>query len=327
MATKDQVYGLVSSHFSGDYRRFRAVVLQIVAEAEAKGHSLGPMLRKLLPAEGGDLPPLPREVSDIISRSAPNTTLDGLVLDAHTRAQLDEVLAEHMAADALAAAGLEPARKLLFVGPPGVGKTMAAGALAASLGLPLCVVPTHNLIRSHLGETGQRLQAVFDAMRGHPGAYFFDEVDALVTRRHADGGSESGGEIRRVLNSILVLLQDFRGPGIFVAATNLHGILDPAVFRRFDAVVSFPMPTGDEATELMHRQFAAAGLTVDPKVALAGVEDWGFSHADVVAIASHAAKRCVLNGETCVAAHRIVEAVEQRAYQSGLARQGPGPDP
>lgn len=206
------------------------------------------------PAEMGTLIPLPMvPAGNLVDMAHGTRSLGDLVLPKATRAALDRVLTENRAAQQLLELGLRPANRLLLCGPPGCGKTVAADAIAAELAIPLARVRLDAVIASHLGETAAKLRQVFDVAKHSRVVLFLDEVDALGGSRDSAGGDGASAEMRRVVNSFLVMLEEIQGPSLVIAATNYQGVLDPALWRRFDEIMMFPRPTGAEATALLRR--------------------------------------------------------------------------
>ena len=157
--------------------------------------------------------------------------------------------------DLLRSYGLKPSSKILFCGPPGCGKTVAAEAVAKALYLPLFLVRFDAVVSSFLGETAANLRKLFDFSISQPMVLLFDEFDAIGKHRMAD---DEHGEIKRVINSFLQMLDGYRGDALIIAATNHQGLLDPALWRRFDEVVlfDFPKPKDIECLiEINLRQF------------------------------------------------------------------------
>ena len=226
--------------------------------------------------------------------------------------RLERVLLEQRQQKKLLEHGLNPRRKLLFVGPPGSGKTMTASALAGELHLPLFTIMLEGLITKFMGETAAKLRVVFDAIRQTRGIYLFDELDALGAHRTQ---SNDVGEIRRVLNSFLQLLEKDTSQSLVVAATNHPEMLDRALFRRFDDVIEYDLPDAALSAEILRRKlamFETAGvdwLRVLP-------EATGLSHAELARASDEAAKRAVLMGSMSITSEALVAALHERRAAS-----------
>src|SRR5215471_7072288 len=203
MTSLAQVTALVDAHVRRDHARFRAVTLQIAAHVSSRSASGADDLRKLVESyQATAIVPMP-SASGLLSVPSDLAALDDMVLASDVRDLLDRVVLEHAQRDVLSMHGLTSARKLLFTGPPGVGKTMAAGAIARAVSMPMFRVELHGVISSHLGETAGKLAKVFEHVNSMPAVYFFDEFDALCAQRSSAIGSEAGAEMRRVVNSFL----------------------------------------------------------------------------------------------------------------------------
>lgn len=312
MTTLAQVTALVDAHASHDHDRFRAITLQIAAQIAGKSERGAERLRTLVDkARGAVFMPLP-QAHGLLAVRSDLASLNDVVLAPDTRACLDRLVLEHARRLDLRAQGLNPARKALFVGPPGTGKTMSAGALARAVGLPLLRVELHAVIGSHLGETSAHLAKVFDHVRTMPGVYLFDEFDALGTDRGSSDGSSAGAEMRRVVNSLLQLIEDDQSDSFIVAATNHARVLDSAIFRRFDETVIFSHPTVLEVAELVRRALCGETASLDPAALCAVVEASGLGHADVCAALAHARKRHLLHG-ACIDTETVIDRLSARA--------------
>ncbi len=231
-----------------------------------------------------------------------------MVLPTETMRRLERVLTEYRRADQLLAHGLAPRRKLLLLGPPGCGKSMTASALAGELHLPLLTVQFHTLITKFMGETAAKLRLVFDAMMKSRGVYLFDEFDAIGAQRQA---SQDVGEIRRVLNSFLIFLEQDGSGSLIISASNLENALDPALFRRFDDVLHYGMPTSKMVRHLITSRLAAFDVE---QLAWSGLLKTarGMSHADVVKACEDAAKDAVLQGRQRILIAELRQALLHR---------------
>ncbi|MGO7837198.1 AAA family ATPase [Rhizobium johnstonii] len=152
---------------------------------------------------------------------------------------LYRIVEERTHLEALLTAGLEPTRSAIFTGPPGVGKTMAARWVARSLNRPLLILDLAAVMSSYLGRTGTNLRHVLDYAKSMQCVLLLDELDAIAKRR--DDRSEVG-ELKRLVTVLIQEIDDWPATGLLLAATNHSELLDPAIWRRFDHAVEFPMP-------------------------------------------------------------------------------------
>jgi SpoVK/Ycf46/Vps4 family AAA+-type ATPase len=328
MATSDQVKALIRSHAEGDDTRFYAIAMQVAAQAARSGHGkFAEELRELVdqvkartkssePARGPRAVPLaqPRgELAGLLTVGYPKTRMADMTLAEALRTRLDRVLVEQRRRDQIREHGFSPLRKLLLVGPPGTGKTMSAAALAGELGLPLFSIQLDGLITKYMGETAAKLRLVFDAMQSTRGLYLFDEFDALGGERSS---KNDVGEIRRVLNSFLQFLEQDESDSLVLGATNHVGLLDRALFRRFDAVLEYQLPTPDIASRVMKARLSlldTSGIDWDRAGRLAD----GLSHAEITMACEQAAKNAILDHCVAVRASELDLALEERRSAHG----------
>lgn len=207
-------------------------------------------------------------------------------------ALLAAIVDEHRNRERLETAGILPTRTVLLTGPPGVGKTMAARALARRLELPLMAIDLSMLMSSYLGKTGQNLRDVFTAARSEPSVLLLDEFDAVAKRRDDPGDV---GELKRIVNVLLIELEAHSPAGVVVAATNHPELLDRAIWRRFERVVTFGLPTPDVRRALIERELAKLSEPARAdavELALAATE--GASCSDSVLLARKCVRRVLL---------------------------------
>lgn len=332
MASSDQIKALIKSHISRDDGQFLSVAMQVAAHEAKLGHGrLAEDLREMIDSAKarvsqdalGKLVTIgsatkPRgELASLLTVSHPVNRLSDMVLDEVASNQLQRVLKEQRQLARIKEHGLAPRRKLLLVGPPGTGKTMTASALAGELGIPLFLVRLDSLITKFMGETASKLRQVFDAVTDIRGVYFFDEFDAIGSQR---GMANDVGEIRRVLNSFLQMIEQDTSNSLIIAATNHGDVLDYALFRRFDDVVEYHLPSPAQATNLIRSRlgfFVPKPFRKDSL--LVSVE--ALSHAEICRAVDAAIKDAILHDQTKVQPAALKRALEERRLISAKLAQ------
>lgn len=216
------------------------------------------------------------------------------ILRPSEQAQIDALIEQREHARQLLDAGLEPPKTLLLSGPPGVGKSMTARFLAHKLELPLLTVELAALMSSLLGKTGQNLRQLLDHARAMPCVLLLDEFDAVAKRR--DDQTDIG-ELKRLVNVLLLELERWPASGLLVAATNHPHLLDPAVGRRFDLSISLTLPGEQERRAMLDVTLSRLDLAADAELAGAcALALEGASGADIERIVFAAARHAVLAG-------------------------------
>ena len=320
MASADQLKALVKSHISRDDNQFYSVAMQVAAHEAKAGHGkLAEELRDMIDAaktrsissEPGKLVPLARprgELANLLDVSYPKNRLADMVLDPTVFEQLQRIMKEQRLHARIREHGLSPRRKILLVGPPGTGKTMTAAVLAGELGVPLFLVRLDSLITKFMGETAAKLRQVFDAVSDVRGVYFFDEFDAIGSQR---GLANDVGEIRRVLNSFLQMIERDQSTSLILAATNHPEILDYALFRRFDDVVEYHLPTPQQAMVLIRSRLGAFAPKPLPVKSLAA-KTTGLSFAEIRRAVDESIKEVVMHEGGKVDADALGRALLER---------------
>jgi SpoVK/Ycf46/Vps4 family AAA+-type ATPase len=152
---------------------------------------------------------------------------------------LCQLIEERRQIERLESLGLSPTRTAIFVGAPGVGKTLTARWLATQLGVPLYILDLTAVMSSFLGRSGTNLRAALDFAKRTPCVLLLDEIDAIAKRRSDDADV---GELKRLVTVMLQEVEEWNSTGLLLAATNHPELIDPALWRRFDLVVEFELP-------------------------------------------------------------------------------------
>jgi len=319
MPSADQVKALISSLADGDETHFYTVAMQIAAHEARNGHGkLAEEIRALIDKakarprlpERGPIPiARPRgEAAEILSVSYPNVRLKDMVLAPGTRKKLERVIREHRHIQVIRGRGLAPRRKLLLSGSPGTGKTLTAAVLAGELGLPLFAVRLDGLITKFMGETAAKLRLVFESLSQTRGVYLFDEFDSIGSAR---GIGNDVGEIRRVVNSFLQMVEQDNSDSLVIAATNHATILDHALFRCFDDTIRYDLPDKERIVETLKTKI---GNFTTQKVVWSKVAQLahGLSYADITRACEEAIKDALIHERTYLTHSELVHAVEDR---------------
>jgi AAA+ superfamily predicted ATPase len=247
----DLLLSLVKAGSKGDHSAFRRSLEAMVAEERGRQHHVvANQLAAYLRVEPASPAPSMRPISPtpeaLVDELQPERTLRDLVLPVAVRTACAELVEEQQRGDLLRSHGLEPRHRLLLVGAPGNGKTSLAEAVAGELGIPILRVKYDAVIGSYLGETAARLGRVFDHARTRQCVLFFDEFDAVGKER---GDEHETGEIKRVVNSLLMRIDSLPAYVVVVAASNHPELLDRAVWRRFQVRAELPAPATADVIE------------------------------------------------------------------------------
>ena len=326
MARADLLKQLFRAYRDSDRDSFMDVAHSIVDEERKKNHIiLANELLQILnngvvassPRLWGSIQPLPRDQeknAPLLEVRRPDRYFREMVLDSNIEELLLRVMREFREWDVLEANGLKPSHKILFCGPPGCGKTATAEVIASELGLPLVYIRFDSVVSSLLGETASNLRKVFEYIRQDTWVVLFDEFDAIGRSR--DDVTEHG-EIKRVVNSFLQMLDNFDGRSLLVAATNFEQILDPALWRRFDDIVRFGLPTAAQIEELMEKRLH---FVRNPKVSIKNCvkQLTGSTFGDVERVTTDILKTCALEGRTRLRSEDIKLAIDNQILRKQI---------
>lgn len=183
-----------------------------------------------------------------VFREKPNSAQP--LLSVELEQVLSQLIQERRQSERLALLGLHPARSAIFLGQPGVGKTLTARWLASQLDVPLYVLDLTTVMSSLLGKTGTNLRAALDFAKQMPCVLLLDEIDAIAKRRSDDSDI---GELKRLVTVMLQEVDEWPATGLLLAATNHPELIDPALWRRFDLVIEFKLPDAPQIKEAVKR--------------------------------------------------------------------------
>jgi SpoVK/Ycf46/Vps4 family AAA+-type ATPase len=323
----DHIKALLRAHATRDDAGFRHAA-ELLAEDEArKGHRLlaRDLTRMLDDGQVVSTMPRPHRTPDVpvdaerglplASVEQPERGLDAVVLPEPVRETLRLLVEDVRAREEFAAWGLPPKRKVLFFGPPGCGKTVTARALAAEIGVPLLYVRFDSLISSYLGETAANLRRLFDFARSRPWVILLDEFDAVGKSR--DDPSEHG-ELKRVVNSLLQLMDGMGGASLLIAATNHEHMLDPALWRRFDEIARFDPPDYHQRLAQLRLFLRGFGHREPDLRRLAGDTD-GLTGSDLERVAIEAVKQAILAGRKEVDIDDLLGSLRRQRQRMAMA--------
>lgn len=215
---------------------------------------------------------------------------------------------EYVARERLAHYGLKPKKRILLHGAPGCGKSMSAERVAWNIGLPFLKVKFEAVISSYLGESAANLKMLFESINNYPCVLLLDEFDFIAKSRD---NKQDVGEMHRLVNILLNVLEDYDGPGIIMATTNLEGSIDKALFRRFDDIIEMPKPGKEEIANILKSTLGSIKVAKSVNWDKLAQQMVGFSAALIVKIANDAAKSSVIKGNDIVDLPYFEESIRQ----------------
>ncbi|QTN32939.1 ATP-binding protein [Akkermansiaceae bacterium] len=314
MATAEQIKSLIRSHLSDDHERFYTLALQVAAHEAQQGHAaLAHDIREIVDKErkargGNALLKFPQDLAGMVMSERTDTPLAALVIPAAFRERIRRIVHEHRQQEKLKKHGLSNRRKILLSGPPGTGKTLTARVLAHELRLPLHTIQVDKLVTKFMGETSAKLRQIFDLIRDEPGVYLFDEFDAIGGERSRDNDV---GEMRRVLNALLQFIEQDSSDSLIIGATNNPGLLDRALFRRFDDVLHYHMPDEESRRRLIENVLSSFMGRLGWKAILTASS--GLSHAEIDHACRDAIKEAILTDKQKVDTKALLRTLGERS--------------
>jgi SpoVK/Ycf46/Vps4 family AAA+-type ATPase len=292
--------------------QFSTIALQLAAHEARQGHpGVANDIRNLVERSKTrqlKVVPLHRDLDDLVIASEPAARMSDIILSDDNRRRIERILREYKQRSKLHKHGMDNRRKLLLAGPPGTGKTLTASVIAGEIAQPLFVVLMDKLVTRFMGETGAKLRQIFNSLRERRGVYLFDEFDAIGAERALDNDV---GEMRRVLNAFLQFLENDKSESIIVAASNSPKILDHALFRRFDDVLHYCLPTAAQIYQLIENRLGAFKGMRFPLTSAVKIAS-KLRHAEITHACDDAIKTAILDDQTEVSKAVFIKTIEDR---------------
>ncbi len=310
MATAEQIKSLIKAHLNQDNEKFKTTVLQIAAYEAKRGHTtLARDIKMLLEKSNISKTKIVQfnNQNQMLIMSTPDNRIQDLIVSEEIYERIMRILNEYTNRKKLWKFGLSNRRKILLEGRPGTGKTLTASIIAYELSLPLFTIQIDKLVTKFMGETSVKLRQIFDSIESVTGVYLFDEFDAIGADRGIDNDV---GEMRRILNSFLQFIEQDSSDSIIIAATNNQRMLDKALFRRFDDVLHYSLPTEQDIYRLIINKLSIFSPHFIPSKELIE-RTVSLSHAEISRICDDAIKQAILN-DTSITQENLLKLVDER---------------
>jgi len=299
---------LFQAYADNDNKKFIQVANEIIKDEKKKKHNLlAKDLKKILSSMPQNNStsntlskryktniPIPRDTErgfPLLEIREHYLNLDDLILTTELRERLEYIIEELRHMEILGAYGMRPKQKILFCGPPGTGKTLSSRVISSVIGYPLVYIRFDSIVSSFLGETATNLRKIFDFVEEGKWVVLFDEFDIVGKKR--DDPYEHG-EIKRVVNNFMQMMDNYGGRSLLIAATNHQHLLDTGIWRRFDDILFFDMPDVYRRVELFNEYLRVLKRSSDLDISGLAKMTERFSPADIAQTCEEALKRIIL---------------------------------
>jgi len=321
MTTSDLIKQLFLSFKSNDYKAFEEIAREYIEREKRKKHNVvAKELEKAL-YNTGDSPnhgkrfknelPIPRDAEKgfpLLEIQNYNNDLGNLIVSQDVKEQLEQIIKEFKDADILATYNLQYKKKILLCGKPGTGKTFSAQIISSILNIPLVYIRFDAIISSYLGETAGNLRKVFEFIENGTWIVLFDEFDFIGKNRN---DNHEHGEIKRMVNNFLQMLDNFKGESLLFAATNHQYILDPAIWRRFDDIIYYELPDESTRKNIIESYLKPIKRETNLDLSEMAKKMEGLSPSDIKMIAEEAMKIAIIESRNSLNRQDLEKSVDK----------------
>ena len=330
----DLLKRLFQSHIERDEKKFIETANEIIKNEKRQKHSL---LAKDLEKIVSSMPhnnfksnnfskryktniPIPRDTEKgfpLLEIREYYFNFSDAILSDELNERLHFIVEELKDAEILNTYGLKPKSKILFCGPPGTGKTLSSKVISSVIGYPLVYIRFDSIMSSYLGETATNLRKIFDFIEQGEWVVLFDEFDIIGKKR--DDPYEHG-EIKRVVNNFMQMLDNYEGKSLLIAATNHQQLLDSAIWRRFDDILYFDMPDVHRRVQLFNKYLKVLKRSKDLDISNLSEITEDFSPADIAQTCEESLRRVIVNNKTEITHGDIIWAIDQQKRMKSIIR-------
>lgn len=308
MSDIDIIKNIIISYKNKDDEKFLNAVKKYIEKEKLKKHNS--VVKELESLINNDKPflnknkfketlPIPRDSEKgfkLLEIKTYDYSFEDLKIAENTKEQLNQIILEFKYANVFSTYNIKYKNKILLCGKPGTGKTFSAQIVSSVLNIPLVYIRFDSIISSYLGETANNLRKVFDFLENDLWIVLFDEFDIIAKNRD---DSHEHGEIKRVVNNFLQMLDNFNGDSIIFAATNHHNLLDPAIWRRFDDVIYYNLPD-IKIRKSLFESYLKIIKRNNIDLDFLAKESAGLSPSDIKMVVTEAVKMSVINSKDTV---------------------------
>jgi SpoVK/Ycf46/Vps4 family AAA+-type ATPase len=327
MPSGDMLIKLFENFKNQDEEGFAQIAFDIIKEEQKKNHYLlADKLKRAMFSSGNNLNRSPKYINalgnlpkdkdnntNLLDVKYANKDKEDIVLNTELFEKLDTIVEENIKSEILQTYGLNPKRKILLCGPPGCGKTLSVEVLSNLLSLPILYTRFDSVVSSYLGETATNLTKIFNFAEKGNWILFFDEFDAIGKSRD---NHEEHGELKRVVNTFLQLLDNFESNSIIIAATNYEKLIDNALWRRFDDVIYFSKPEENEIKKMLKLNLRVFKYDFD--VADVAKDMIGLSYSDIERVCKDSIKKTILNDKKVLRIETMVGMLEKEKERQSM---------